>query len=115
MSTLQADVTQAREAAPATEAAHIAVVLAAETSAHEVAATWDSTTLHVKDAEDQTTLAEREPRERVLRMEVQNAMALASAREDAEGLVRKIALLEGEFAEERRARELAEENFCGLS
>jgi hypothetical protein len=48
-------------------------------------------------------------------MEVQNAMALASAHEDAEGLVRKIALLEGEFAEERRARELAEENFCGLS
>jgi hypothetical protein len=48
-------------------------------------------------------------------MEVQNAMALASTREDAEGLVRKIALLEGEFAEERRARELAEENFYGLS
>jgi hypothetical protein len=36
-------------------------------------------------------------------MEVENAMALASAREDAEGLVWKIALLEGEFAEERRA------------
>jgi hypothetical protein len=42
-------------------------------------------------------------------------MTLASAREDAEGLVQKIALLEGELAEARRDREVAEENSCGLS
>jgi hypothetical protein len=42
-------------------------------------------------------------------------MTLASAREDAEGLVRKIALLEGELAEACRDREVAEENSCVLS
>jgi hypothetical protein len=61
----------------------------------------DSAALHVKDVEDQAALAEREARERVSIMEVDNAMALASAREDVEVLVRKIALLQGELAEER--------------
>jgi hypothetical protein len=36
-------------------------------------------------------------------MEVENAMTLASAHEDADGFVRKITLLEGELAVERRA------------
>jgi hypothetical protein len=35
--------------------------------------------------------------------EVENAMMLASAREDAEGLTRKVALLEGELVEVRQA------------
>jgi hypothetical protein len=48
-------------------------------------------------------LVEREAWERVPRMEAENATTLASAREDAEGLVQKIALLEGELAEERWA------------
>jgi hypothetical protein len=34
---------------------------------------------------------------------VENSTALASARADAEGLAQKIALLEGERVEERRA------------
>jgi hypothetical protein len=34
----------------------------------------------------------------------------ASVWEDAEGLVRKVTLLEGELAEARQAREVAEEN-----
>jgi hypothetical protein len=79
------------------------MVLAAEISAQEVAMVWDSTALRVKDAEDWAALGEREARERVSRVEAKNAMALASAREDAEGLVQKIALLEGELMEERRA------------
>jgi hypothetical protein len=61
----------------------------------------DSAALHVKDVEDRAALAEREARERVSIMEVDNAMALASAREDVEVLVWKIALLQGELAEER--------------
>jgi hypothetical protein len=46
---------------------------------------------------------EREAQERVSTMEAKNAVALASAHEDDKGLVRKIALLEGELAEVPRA------------
>jgi hypothetical protein len=91
------------------------VVPTIETSAQEADAALDSTTLCVKDAEDRATIAEREARERVSRMEAENAAALACAHEDAEALVRKITLLEGERVEERQARELAEENSRGLS
>jgi hypothetical protein len=48
-------------------------------------------------------------------VEAENAVALASAHEDAEGLVWKIALLKGELAEARWAREVPEENSHGLS
>jgi hypothetical protein len=65
--------------------------------------------------EDWATLAEREAQERVSRVETENAVVLASACEDAEGLVRKVALLEGELAEARRAWEVAEEKFHDLS
>jgi hypothetical protein len=57
---------------------------------------------------------EREAWERALRIEAENAAALAFAHEDAEGLVRKITLLEGELTDERRAHELAKENSHGL-
>jgi hypothetical protein len=103
---LQAEVTRVREATAAMEATRIVVVFAIETSAQKAAAAWDSTALHVKDAEDRAVLAEREAWERVSRVEVENAVALASAQEDAEGLVQKIAFLECEIAEEHRAREL---------
>jgi hypothetical protein len=43
---------------------------------------------------------EREALERVSRMEAENAAALASAREDVKGFVRKIALLKGELVAE---------------
>jgi hypothetical protein len=46
---------------------------------------------------------------------VENLMVLTSTREDAEGLVQKITLHEGELAKAHRAREVAEENSCGLS
>jgi F0F1-type ATP synthase membrane subunit b/b' len=75
---------------------------------------WDGTVVRIKDAEDQATQVEREAQERVSRMEEENAAALASTREDIEGHVRKVALLEGELAEAHQAREVAEENFCGL-
>jgi hypothetical protein len=42
------------------------------------------------------------------RAKAENAMMLASAHEDAKGLVRKIALLEGELAAERQAGEVSE-------
>jgi hypothetical protein len=113
-SALQVEVTQAREVAATVEATHVTAVLAAETSAQESTAAWDSTALHVKDAEDQAALIQREARERVSRMEVENSTMLASAREDAEGLALKIALLEAEHAEEHRAWELAEEKSRGL-
>jgi hypothetical protein len=40
---------------------------------------------------------------------------LASTQEDAEGLVHKVSLLEGELVEARQAQELAEEKFHSLS
>jgi hypothetical protein len=103
MPALLAKVARAWEAATTMEVTRVTVVLAVETSAQEVVATLDVTTLRVKDAEDQVILAEREAWERVSTVEVENVMALAFSREDAEGLVRKIALLEGELAEERLA------------
>jgi hypothetical protein len=105
---LLADVTRAREAATAVDAAHAVAMLAAETSAQEAVAAWDNATFHVGDAEDQAALAEREALERVSIVEIENVVALASAYEDAEGLVRKISLLEDELAGERWAREVSE-------
>jgi hypothetical protein len=58
---------------------------------------------------------EREARERVSRMEVDNAVMSAFSHDDVEGLVRKIALLEDELVEEDWAREFAEKNSRGLS
>jgi hypothetical protein len=103
MPALLAKVAWAWEAATTMVVTRVTVVLAVETSAQEVVAALDVTTLRVKDAEDLVILAEREAWERVSTVEVENVMALAFSREDAEGLVRKIALLEGELAEERRA------------
>jgi hypothetical protein len=81
-----------REATTAAEAARITVVLVAETSALEAIIAWGS-----------TALAKREALERVSSVEAENAVALASGREDAEGLVRKIARLEGKLVVEYRA------------
>jgi hypothetical protein len=41
-------------------------------------------------------------------VEAENAVAFAYAHEDSEGFIRKIALLEGELAVERQAREASE-------
>jgi hypothetical protein len=46
---------------------------------------------------------------------VENATTLASASEDTEGLVRNVALLEGELVEACRAQEAVEEEFYSLS
>jgi hypothetical protein len=48
-------------------------------------------------------------------VEAENAVVLASTHNDAKGLVQKIALYEGELVEERRAKEVAEENSRDLS
>jgi hypothetical protein len=106
---LWVEVTRAREATAAVEAVGVAVVLAAETSAQEVAVT------RVKDAEDRAALTEREARERVSRVEAVSTGVLPSAHEEIEGLVWKIVLLEGELAEVLRDREVAEETARGLS
>jgi hypothetical protein len=108
MLALLAMVTQVRESAAAVEVTRIAAMLAAKTSAREASAVWDTAALHVKDAVDRATLAEREALERMSRAKPENAMMLASAHEDAKGLVRKIALLEGELAAERQAGEVSE-------
>jgi hypothetical protein len=111
---LQAGLTRAREAATAAEAAHVAVVLDAETSAQEATTPWGSAVVRIRDTEDQATLVERAARERVSSAEVENAAAQASTHEDVEGLIRKVNLLEGELAEERRAWEVAKEEFHNL-
>jgi BMFP domain-containing protein YqiC len=105
---LLAEVTHAREAATATEATHVMTMLTAETSGREAATVCDSATLHVKDAKDWAALVEREALEMVSRAEADNTVALASAREEAEGIVQKIALLEDELAAERQAWEVSE-------
>jgi hypothetical protein len=94
-------VTQAWEAA-------VTTVHVEETAAQEAAAARDNVALHVKDAENWATLAKRVALEKVSRVEAENTVVLASAREDVEGFVRKIVLLEGELAAEHRAREAFE-------
>jgi hypothetical protein len=105
---LLVEVTRSWEAATAAEAACIAAMLAAKTFAQEASAARDSASLHVKDAEDQAALVEREVLERMSRAEAKNATMLVSAREDAEGLVQKMVLLEGELAVEHQACEVSE-------
>jgi hypothetical protein len=69
----------------------------------------------VKEVEDWDALTEREPWERVSRVEAESTVALVSAHEEAESLVWNIALLEGELVEAHRARGVSEENSCALS
>jgi hypothetical protein len=63
----------------------------------------DSSALRVKDVEDRAALVKREALERVSRAEAENTTTLAFAREDVEGLVRKITLLEDDLMMEHRA------------
>jgi hypothetical protein len=84
---LQVELTEAREVATVAEAAEVAVVHVAETSAQEAAAVKESAAIHGRDAKDRATLAEREAQERELSVEVENIMALASAHKDTEALV----------------------------
>jgi hypothetical protein len=53
-------------------------------------------------------MVKREALETVSRVEAENATTLASTHEDAERFVQRIALLGGELAAERRAREVSE-------
>jgi hypothetical protein len=94
--------------AAAVEAARVAAMLAAETSALEATVAWDSITLHVKDAENQATLVEREALKRASRVEVEKATTLASTHEDVEGFTRKINLLEDDLTAEHQAQEVSE-------
>jgi hypothetical protein len=75
----------------------------------------ESTTAVVRDVEDRATLAEMEARARVLRVEAESAAALASAPGEEEGFTQRIALLEGELAEPRQARDMTKENSRGMS
>jgi CYTH domain-containing protein len=97
-----------REAIAAVEAARAAAMLSTEAFAQEATVAWDGVTLRIKDVEDRAALVLREALERVSRVEAENSVALASARDDAEGLVQKITLLESKLEEERRARETSE-------
>jgi hypothetical protein len=105
---LLVEVTQAWEAATTAEATRIMTMLAAETSVQEATAAQDSVALRVKDAEDRAALVEKEALQRMSRAKAKNAVVLASAREDAEGLIRKIALFEGELVAEYQAQEVFE-------
>jgi hypothetical protein len=96
--TLPAQVKWAWEIATAAEATRVMVVLAAETSAQEAIVAQDNVVILVQDAEDRASLAER-----VSRVEAESVIMLASAHKKVEGIARKIALLEGELAEMRRA------------
>jgi hypothetical protein len=105
---LQVEVAWARGAITVAEVAHAAVVLATEASAQEAAPAHDGATLRIREAEDRVTVVEGEESEWESQAEVEHSAVLVSARADAEGLAQRIALLEGEFAKERRARETSE-------
>jgi hypothetical protein len=83
-------------------------MLAAEASAWEAIVAQDSATIHVKDEEDRAALAEREALEKVSRVQLENATALAFAREEVEGFDQKIALPEDRITSEHRAQEVSE-------
>jgi hypothetical protein len=67
------DVIRAWEVAAAMEAAHVAMVVAAEPSAQEAAAAQESVVTLVRDAEDQATRGEWEAQEMVSRVEAESA------------------------------------------
>jgi hypothetical protein len=85
----------------AVEAAHAAVVHAAEASTQEATVAWESTVALVRNAEYWADLVEREAWERVSRFEAKSITTLASTHREAEGFARRIALLKGELAEAR--------------
>jgi hypothetical protein len=103
-------VIRAQEAAATLETARATAVHAAEASAKEAAAVWESTAAFIKEVEDRATLPAREAWERVSRMEAESIATLASAHGEAEGLAQRIALLEGELKEARQAQDMAEAN-----
>jgi hypothetical protein len=107
VTTLHVEVTRAWGASTIAEADHVVAVLGHETSAQEAAVARDDTTLCIKDVDDWAALAEREALEWVSQVEAENSAALAFVHEDAEGLVRKIALLEDELMRECRARDMS--------
>jgi hypothetical protein len=91
---LLVEMARAREAATTIEVARVAAMLTVEASALEAIAARHSAAFNLGDAEDlaalvedRATLAGREALERASREEVENAVTLVSAREDAEGLV----------------------------
>jgi hypothetical protein len=98
-----AEVTRAQEVAAAAEAACVTTMLVVDTSTREAAVVQDNTTLCVKGVKDRAALAEREALERVLWAEMENAMALASCCEDAEGFAHKITHIEDKHGAERQA------------
>jgi hypothetical protein len=106
---LLVELTQVQVVVTAAEATCATTVLAAETFAWEAATVHDSVTHHVKDTEDRASIVEREALERVSRAEAENTTALASAREDAEGLAQKVALLQDELVAEHSLRS---SSFC---
>jgi hypothetical protein len=63
------------EETAAMEVARVTAVLAAETSAQEATAAWDSATFCIKGAEDRAALVERQAQERVSRVEAENAVS----------------------------------------
>jgi chromosome segregation ATPase len=69
----------------------------------------------IREVEARATLAQRGAWERVSKGEVKRAASLASTRGEADGLARKVALLEDGLADAHEARDTIEANFQGLS
>jgi hypothetical protein len=90
---LQEEVIRVWEAVIRAEVAHVTAVSTMEASAQEVMVAWESIAALVRDMYDWAALAQREARESVLRGEVKGAVALASARGDAEAFAWRMALL----------------------
>jgi hypothetical protein len=68
-----------REAADAVKVAHAEAVLAATSSTQEAATAWEGAAASIKEVETRTTLAKREARARVSKVEVESTASLAFA------------------------------------
>jgi hypothetical protein len=105
----QEDVVRLWNVKVAAEAARVTTVCTTEAFTQEAVAAWETITAIVRDAEAWDAMAEREARKRVLRLEAESIMVLASTHEEPEGFGRRVALLEGELAKAHRAQDAAEE------
>jgi prophage DNA circulation protein len=108
---LQEGVIWTWEATATSEATHAEVVRDAVDSTQRAAAVRERAEASIKEAEAWATLAKREARERVFKMEAKSAASLAFFRTEVNELTRRVAFLEGELKDERKAWDTIEANF----
>jgi hypothetical protein len=77
----------------------------------EAATVRERAEVSIKEAEARATSTEREAWERVLKTEAESVASLDFVRREASELAQKVAFLEGELADARKAHDTVEANF----